>query len=85
MKYLELIKESNLTLHQLGNESLIKKGIYDLTIDKLPTKNDLSNKISNDLKQKGMKYVGSVIIYSYLQAIGIICSHEEECFMCYTK
>ena len=37
----ELIKESNLTLHQLGNESLIKKGIYDLTIDKLPTKNQL--------------------------------------------
>ena len=37
----ELIKESKLTLHQLGNESLIKKGIYDLTIDKLPTKNQL--------------------------------------------
>ena len=37
----ELIKDSNLTLHQLGNESLIKKGIYDLTIDKLPTKNNL--------------------------------------------
>lgn len=37
----ELIKESNLTLNQLGNESLIKKGIYDLTIDKLPTKNHL--------------------------------------------
>lgn len=37
----ELIKESNLTLHQLGNESLIKKGIYELTLDKLPTKNNL--------------------------------------------
>ena len=37
----ELIKESKLTLHQLGNESLIKKGIYELTIDKLPTKNQL--------------------------------------------
>lgn len=37
----ELIKESNLTLNQLGNESLIKKGIYELTIDKLPTKNNL--------------------------------------------
>lgn len=37
----ELIKESNMTLHQIGNESLIKKGIYDLTIDKLPTKNNL--------------------------------------------
>ena len=37
----ELIKENNITLHQLGNESLIKKGIYDLTVDKLPTKNQL--------------------------------------------
>ena len=37
----ELIKESNFTLNQLGNESLIKKNIYDLTTDKLPTKNNL--------------------------------------------
>ena len=37
----ELIKESNLTLNQLGNESLIKKGIYDITMGKLPTKNNL--------------------------------------------
>jgi len=37
----ELISESNLTLNQLGNESLIKKGIYELTMDKLPTKNNL--------------------------------------------
>ena len=37
----ELINVSNLTLHQLGNESLIKKGIYDLTIDKIPSKNHL--------------------------------------------
>lgn len=37
----ELIKENNVTLYQLGNESLIKKGIYDLTVDKLPTKNQL--------------------------------------------
>ena len=37
----ELINESNLTLNQLGNESLIKKGIYELTTDKLPTKNNL--------------------------------------------
>lgn len=37
----ELIKESKLTLNQLGNESLIKKGIYELTLDKLPKKNNL--------------------------------------------
>ena len=43
--------------------------------------NDLSDLISNDLQKKGMKFVGSTIIYSYLQAIGTIYSHDEECFM----
>ena len=32
------------------------------------------------LKQRGMKFVGTVIIYSYLQAVGVINSHEEACF-----
>ena len=42
---------------------------------------ELSDKISNDLKKRGMKFVGTIIIYSYLQAIGIINSHEENCFL----
>lgn len=42
---------------------------------------NLSDEISNDLKKRGMKFVGSVIIYSYLQAIGIINSHEKGCFL----
>ena len=42
---------------------------------------NLSDEISNDLKKRGMKFVGIVIIYSYLQAIGIINSHEKECFL----
>ncbi len=45
------------------------------------TTNELSDSISNELKKRGMKFVGSTIIYSYLQAIGIICSHDEQCFM----
>lgn len=45
------------------------------------TTNDLSVKISKDLLKRGMKFVGSTIIYSYLQAIGIIYSHEEDCFL----
>lgn len=48
-------------------------------IDK--TTNDLSDSISKDLIKRGMKFVGSTIIYSYLQAIGFIYSHDEECFM----
>lgn len=45
------------------------------------TSNELSDKISSDLRKRGMKFVGTVIIYSYLQAIGIINSHSNECFM----
>ena len=45
------------------------------------TTNELSDKISEYLQKKGMKFVGSTIIYSYLQAIGIIYSHDKECFM----
>ena len=41
----------------------------------------ISDNISNDLKSRGMKFVGSTIIYSYLQAIGLINSHELDCFL----
>jgi len=41
----------------------------------------LSGAISRDLQKRGMKFVGSTIIYSYLQAVGIIRSHEKECFL----
>jgi len=45
------------------------------------TTSTLSDNISNDLKKRGMKFVGSTIIYSYLQAIGVVNSHEPECFL----
>lgn len=45
------------------------------------TTNHLSDTISKDLIERGMQFVGSTIIYSYLQAIGIIVSHEKECFL----
>lgn len=45
------------------------------------TSSELSDTVSKDLKKRGMRFVGTTIIYSYLQAIGVIYSHEEECFM----
>lgn len=42
---------------------------------------ELSDRISKDLKKRGMKFVGTTIVYAYLQSIGIISSHDEECFM----
>ena len=60
-------------LKHFTNESVI----YEIN----KTTNQISDSISKDLKKRGMKFVGSTIIYSYLQAIGIICSHDEECFL----
>ena len=45
------------------------------------TINDLSDTLSKDLQSRGMKFVGSVIIYSYLQAIGVIYSHDKDCYL----
>ena len=45
------------------------------------TSSELSDIISNDLKKRGMKFVGTTIIYSYLQAIGVINSHKNGCFL----
>lgn len=44
------------------------------------TTSDISDCMSKDMKKRGMKYVGSVTIYSFLQAAGIIDDHEEGCF-----
>lgn len=49
------------------------------------TYSELSDTVSADLKKRGMKFVGTTIIYSYLQAIGVINSHEKECFLYDTK
>ena len=60
-----------------------KKGnIYYNSVD---TKSKLSDDISKDLIKRGMKFVGTTIIYSYLQAVGIINSHQENCFLSQNK
>ena len=45
------------------------------------TSSPLSDEVSKDLYRRGMRFVGTTIIYSYLQAIGIILSHEDGCFL----
>lgn len=46
----------------------------------IPARNGLSDRISKDLKKRGLKYMGSVTVYSHLQACGIINDHIESCF-----
>ena len=50
------------------------------TTGEIPVKTELSDMVSKDLKKRGMKYTGSVIIYSYLQAIGVVNDHDINCY-----
>lgn len=47
---------------------------------KIPASNKLSDEVSRDLKKRGFKYMGSITVYSHLQACGVINDHVESCF-----
>jgi DNA-3-methyladenine glycosylase I len=49
------------------------------TMGQIPVKTALSDTISRDLKQYGFKFVGSTIVYSYLQAVGVVNDHLRDC------
>ena len=74
--FIEIEKEYGTFYHYLET---FTKGKIICEVGK--TTNELSDNISNDLKVRGMKFVGSTIIYSYLQAIGIIYSHDLTCML----
>ena len=52
-----------------------------MVYEKGMSRSELSDTVSKDLKRRGMSFVGTTIIYAYLQAIGVINSHEEGCFL----
>ncbi len=71
--------------NKITNEVLDTIYLKLFTNDKIIYENNkttskLSDVISNDLRNRGMKFIGSTIIYSYLQAIGIINSHDYSCY-----
>ena len=76
-KIFKNIQKEYKSFHNYLNTFVNNRTIYEIN----KTTNDLSDKISKDLQKRGMTFVGSTIIYSYLQAIGVIYSHEKECFM----
>lgn len=49
-------------------------------MDQVPAKTELSDEISKDLKKRGLKFIGSTIVYSHLQAVGIVNDHLIDCF-----
>lgn len=64
-----------------GGKALLYRG-HEL--GNLPASNELSDKISADLKKRGMKFLGSVTVYAHLQASGIINDHIKDCY-CYKR
>jgi len=50
------------------------------SIGEIPARTELSDKVSLDLKKRGFKFLGSVIMYSHMQATGIINDHTMYCF-----
>lgn len=57
----------------------------DVIVESDKTTSPLSDAISTDLRRRGGKFLGSTVIYSYLQAIGIINSHEDDCYLAQKK
>ena len=47
----------------------------------LPAATPLSDKISKDLKKRGFKFVGSTIVYAYMQSIGMVNDHVKGCYL----
>jgi len=47
----------------------------------VPARGPLSDRISADLKKRGFRFVGSTIIYAYLQAVGVVNDHTRVCFL----
>ncbi len=50
-------------------------------IEQGKTHSVLSDALSADLKRRGMRFVGTTIVYAYLQAVGVIYAHEPGCFL----
>lgn len=52
---------------------------YD-SISQVPATSGLSDEVSRDLKNRGFRHLGSITVYSHLQAVGIIDDHTDSCF-----
>lgn len=61
----------------VDGESLINN--FDTT-ENVPVSTELSDRLSKDLKKRGMSFVGTTIMYAYLQSMGVVNDHAKTCF-----
>lgn len=65
---------SNYIWEYVNNKPLIN------TSGQAISKSPISDEISRDLKKRGMKFIGSTIMYSFMQAVGMVNDHDFNCF-----
>jgi DNA-3-methyladenine glycosylase I len=61
----------------VGGEPIVNRF---MTLSELPAKTELSDRISNDLRKRGFKFVGSTVVYAHMQATGMVNDHLTHCF-----
>ena len=80
-KFLEVKKEFrsfSKYLWKFTNNKAIKNKFRKMT--DLPARTPLSDRMSKDLKERGFKFVGSTIIYAFMQGMGMVNDHTTDCF-----
>jgi len=79
--FLEIQKEfgsfDNYVWRFVGGKTIIN---HPQTLKDIPATSAESDALSKDLKKRGMSFVGSTIMYAYLQATGLIDDHVADCF-----
>jgi DNA-3-methyladenine glycosylase I len=85
LAFLEVQKEfgtfSNYLWQFTNGKSIFNK---PKTLKDVPATSDLSDKLSKDLKKRGFKFVGSTVVYAFMQAVGLVNDHVSTCHL-YTK
>lgn len=79
-EFLKIQKEFgsfNAYIWSFTSKEIIKNSWVSLS--EVPAKTELSDTIAKDLKKRGFKFLGSITVYSYLQAVGIVNDHLLEC------
>lgn len=79
--FLDIIGEFGSFDHYLWAYTGGKTLVYKSHQAQWVASNELSDRISKDLRKRGFKYLGSITVYSHLQACGMINDHEESCFL----
>ena len=63
-------------LQSFGTFPLVK---HPKALSEVPAESEISKSISKDLKKRGMSFIGSTIIYAFMQAVGLVDDHLESC------